>query len=101
MNDDTVQAILLVIAMIPPGTVASYGQVAELAGMPRRARLVAQVLANAYASEELPWHRVIRADGRVAAHSSANEQIRRLRQENVELVDGRVNMQRFQWRDTI
>ena len=55
------------------------------------------VLSTSDDSEGLPWHRVIRSDGRVAPRPSADEQIKRLREEHVEVVDGRVNLSRFQW----
>lgn len=54
------------IAAIPPGGVASYGEIARRAGLPRRARLVAQALRAAPEAMCLPWHRVLRADGRIA-----------------------------------
>ena len=59
-------AIRRVIRSIPPGCVASYGEVAERAGLPRRARLVARVLREAPPSAGLPWYRVLRANGRIA-----------------------------------
>ena len=61
---------------------------------PRLAGFVLSQLAD----EETPWHRVLRANGTPAAHLAA-EQIRRLRAENVEVVDGRVDLKRFRWRD--
>mgnify|MGYP000952838033 CR=1 FL=1 len=59
-------AILGVIAAIPHGTVISYGEVAERAGLPRRARLVARVLSQLPDDSGLPWHRVLRAGGCIA-----------------------------------
>ena len=58
--------IWAVIAAIPRGSVASYGEVARRAGLPRRARLVAQALRAVPDGRELPWFRVIRSDGRIA-----------------------------------
>jgi len=57
--------IWTVVALIPAGTVASYGQVADLAGLPRAARRVSRALNQAPAQRQLPWHRVIRSDGRL------------------------------------
>ena len=54
------------IAAIPAGSVASYGEVARRAGLPRRARLVAQALRAAPDALMLPWYRVIRSDGKIA-----------------------------------
>lgn len=84
------------IAAIPAGTVTSYGRVAASAGLPRRARLVAQALRAAPDELSLPWHRVLRADGRIAfpRGSAAFRQQRRLLQTEgvVVAADGRVRL---------
>jgi methylated-DNA-protein-cysteine methyltransferase-like protein len=59
-------AILAAIAAIPAGTVVSYGLLAERAGLPRRGRPVARVLAQLPDGSGLPWHRVLRANGCIA-----------------------------------
>jgi alkylated DNA nucleotide flippase Atl1 len=96
MDMDLAHRMLDVVAHIPAGRVATYGDVAARAGSasPRLAGFVLSQLAE----EETPWHRVLRANGTPAAHLAA-EQIRRLRAENVEVVDGRVDLKRFRWRD--
>jgi methylated-DNA-protein-cysteine methyltransferase-like protein len=94
------QAIWRVIAAIPPGRVASYGQVAALAGLPRGARQVVRALRHAPAELDLPWHRVLAVNGRIAipaASSGYRTQIRRLRAEGVVLNAGRVNMRVYRW----
>jgi methylated-DNA-protein-cysteine methyltransferase related protein len=75
------------VRAIPPGTTSTYGAVAAAAGLPGRARLVGRVLAED--GHDLPWHRVLRADGTCAPHV-AREQSARLRAEGVLLVDGRL-----------
>ncbi len=90
-----------IVAAIPEGRVASYGQIAELAGIKRGARLVGWALRVAPAQIELPWHRVINAQGRISLpkHNPArDEQIRRLKAESVTIVDDRVDLQRHLWR---
>ena len=96
MDMDLAHRMLDVVAQIPAGRVATYGDVAARAGSasPRLAGFVLSQLAE----EETPWHRVLRANGTPAAHLAA-EQIRRLRAENVEVVDGRVDLKRFRWRN--
>jgi len=96
MDMDLAHRMLDVVAQIPAGRVATYGDVAARAGSasPRLAGFVLSQLAD----EETPWHRVLRANGTPAARLAA-EQIRRLRAENVEVVDGRVDLKRFRWRD--
>jgi methylated-DNA-protein-cysteine methyltransferase related protein len=88
--------MLDVVAQVPPGRVTTYGEVAARAGS-RSPRLAGFVLAQ-LSDERTPWHRVVRANGTPAPHL-ADEQIRRLRSERVEVVDGRVDLTRFRWRD--
>jgi methylated-DNA-protein-cysteine methyltransferase-like protein len=91
-------AIWRVVSAIPAGCVATYGQVARLAGLPRRARLVGQVLGEA--GTELPWHRVINAQGRSSLPANSRgqrEQKRRLREEGVVFSGGRVDLARYGW----
>lgn len=95
------QRMLEVIAAIPSGRVASYGQIAALAGAPRAARQVAAVLGRAPAAAGLPWHRVVNARGEVAippGRPARREQIARLRAEGVGVVAGRVRLQVCGWR---
>ena len=58
-------AILAAIRAVPRGQVAGYGTIARRAGLPGRARLVARVLSG-NTDSELPWHRILRSDGRIA-----------------------------------
>jgi methylated-DNA-protein-cysteine methyltransferase-like protein len=60
--------ILEVIALIPYGKVASYGQIAKLAGLPKHARLVGYVLKHLDKSSEIPWYRVINSQGKISVH---------------------------------
>ena len=86
MDERTVQRVREVVAAIPAGETLSYGEVAELAGL-RSARLVGRILAED--GSDLPWHRVLRSDGRAAPHLAA-EQAARLRAEGILMVDGRL-----------
>jgi methylated-DNA-protein-cysteine methyltransferase-like protein len=89
--DTATDRILAVVTALPPGGVATYGEVAALAGLPRRARLVGQVLAALPADSPVPWQRVVAAGGRIAlAGSAGREQRRRLAAEGVVLRAGRV-----------
>ena len=87
MDDETVERIREVVLAIPPGQTSTYGEVAARAGIPGRARLVGRILSEDGA--DLPWHRVLRADGTCAPHV-AREQSARLRTEGILLVDGRL-----------
>jgi methylated-DNA-protein-cysteine methyltransferase-like protein len=86
--------ILAAVRAIPRGQVAGYGQVAQRAGLPGRARLAARVLSE-NTDPKLPWHRVLRSDGRIAfpeGSKNFREQSQRLRAEGVAVSNGRVRM---------
>ncbi|QNP40165.1 MGMT family protein [Lysobacter terrestris] len=96
MDVDTTKRILQAIRAIPKGEVAGYGEVARRAGLPGRARLVARLLSQ-NEDRKLPWHRVLRSDGRIAFPEGSaewREQGARLRSEGVVVENGRVHGQR-------
>ena len=85
---------------IPQGCVASYGQVAEIAGIPRGARQVGRALKNLPRGEDVPWHRVITASGKIAFKAGSmqfEKQEKLLAQEGIAVVAGRVDMPRYRW----
>src|SRR5215475_9995654 len=91
--------ILRAIRAIPQGCVASYGELAARAGLPGRARLVGRILGE-MPDAKLPWHRVLRSDGRIAFAPGSRpfrEQVRRLAGEGVLVVRGRVDLTRHGW----
>ena len=92
------------VAIIPPGKVASYGQIAQLVGIPRGARMVGWALGRAPAELKLPWHRVLNAQGRIALPAGSRgyrRQQEQLQQEGIEVTSGRVDLSRFGWRPTL
>lgn len=94
------QRIRAVVARIPPGQVSSYGEVAARAGLPGRARLTGKVLGSLPDGVELPWFRVLRADGRIAfppQSKAYREQRARLLSEGVRVERGRVDVARYGW----
>lgn len=96
--NDKYERIYAVVRRIPTGRVATYGQVAELADLPRQARLVGYALHGCPRS--LPWHRVINAAGRIslpADSTTAMTQRRRLIEEGVAFLGGRVDLARYRW----
>ncbi len=103
-GDEAVAAIYAVIRRIPKGWVATYGQVAAMAGLPRRARLVGRVLQDLGTATDIPWHRVVNAKGEVSRSPSRNGsdalQQRLLKKEGIEFDDrNRFNLERFRWLD--
>jgi len=92
--------IAAVVAAIPPGRVATYGQVAAQAGNRRAARQVAWALRT-YAGRDLPWHRVVGAGGaiRLPAGGGLERQRALLLAEGVAVSpDGRLELAAHQWR---
>lgn len=97
-NSPSHSKIYAVVRRIPSGKVATYGQVAVLAGYPRQARLVGYALNGC--PQTLPWHRVINAQGRISLPSdstAAISQRRRLQEEGVAMLGGRVDLKHYRW----
>lgn len=86
VTDAQVELVRTLVASIPPGRVATYGDIACAAEL-SSPRIVGWIMRTD--SADLPWHRVIRATGRPASHL-ASRQLELLRAEGVSAVDGRV-----------
>jgi len=83
-------AICAAIRAIAPGQTRSYAAIARTAGLPGRARLVVRVLKT---EDDLPWHRVVKADGRIAFPRDSEPyllQLERLTGEGATVRNGRV-----------
>ena len=93
--------VLAVVKRIPKGKLASYGQVAALAGYPQRPRQVGMVLSGLPEGTRLPWHRVVNTRGYVPSRGrwwGAFEQIGRLRGEGIEVDDlGNLDLEAHRW----
>lgn len=92
--------ILSVLKLIPKGKVASYGQIAALAGSPRGARQVVRILHTLSEKEKLPWHRVVDRNGRISLpmESHGALQAALLRKEKVLVSEhGAIRMETFGW----
>ncbi|TQV79479.1 MGMT family protein [Exilibacterium tricleocarpae] len=99
-DEDTKRRIYQVVSMIPPGRVATYGQVAELAGLSRAARLVGTTMSRLPKDTQLPWHRVINSQGRLSLPPDSPGYARqkdRLQREGVEFIGERLSLRQFRW----
>lgn len=99
-TDSPSQRIYEAVKKIPKGHVATYGQIAELAGDRNMARAVGNVLHNNPDPEHIPCFRVVNAKGELSekfAFGGAGVQEKLLREEGIEVVDGRVNLKQFGW----
>lgn len=101
MNRETrMRRIWETIQDIPKGAVANYGQIAEIAGIPRGARQVGYALRHTPKDLKLPWHRVITASGKSAFDRNSRHfkmQRERLLEEGVPLMNGKVDMKKYRW----
>ncbi|WP_293860783.1 MGMT family protein [Steroidobacter sp.] len=98
--DSDAARIIAAIKRIPKGKVCTYGNVADVAGLPRRARLVGTVLRQTPASRAVPWFRVINASGRISFPEGSDgyaRQRKHLEAEGVDFVGGRVDLNRYGW----
>ena len=97
----TFEAIYDVVMRIPRGRVATYGQIAELAGIPRQPRRIGYALSALPQGSGVPWHRVINARGEISVRSKGRAetvQRRLLKQEGIIFGrDGRIPLERFRW----
>ncbi len=94
------QRIHETIREIPQGRVASYGQIADIAGVPRGARQVGYALRQLPDGYMLPWHRVVQASGKIAFdkdNPQFEEQRNRLMMEGVSVPSGRIDMSKYRW----
>ena len=81
---------------IPKDKVATYGQIASLAGIPRLSRLIARILSGLPYNTRLPWHRVINSQGRITNPAKERQQSR-LEKEGVTLINDRVILKVYGW----
>lgn len=100
MGSDAYDRIYEAVRRVPSGRVATYGQIASVAGLGRHARLVGYAL-NA-CEDDLPWHRIINARGEISGRSEPFYELlqrERLEAEGVEFDPrGRISLSRFRWR---
>jgi len=96
MTDNTRKIIEQILA-VPRGKVSSYGAVAAKAGLPNGARQTVRVLHSMSEKYSLPWHRIVRSDGRIALEGEGRAlQITLLRGEGVKVSeDGKIDMKKY------
>ncbi len=94
------QVIWQTVAAIPFGKVATYGQVARVAGLPNYARYVGTVLKNLPEDTALPWHRVVNAQGRLSFPTGSDayqRQFALLISEGVVILEGKISIADYAW----
>nr|WP_298892772.1 MGMT family protein [uncultured Acinetobacter sp.] len=100
-SKELAEQILAVVALIPYGKVASYGQVARLAGLPKHARLVGKVLGNMDDRSTLPWYRVVNSQGKIRTkmftEHGQNLQAQLLLKEGVMVKNDKIDLKTYAW----
>jgi len=97
------QRVVEAIRGIPRGKVATYGQLAAMAGNPRGARQVVRVLHTLWEKERLPWHRVVNAKGTISLTGAGFDEQKKLLEAEGVAVDGRgaIDLNEYQWRPDV
>ena len=98
------QTVIKLIKKIPKGKVATYGQIAAMAGDPRGARQVSWILHSSSDKEKLPWHRVINKQGKISLPPDSGYEIQREKLEKEGIVfslRNSIDLKRFLWRPKI
>ena len=94
--------IIQIIKRIPKGKVATYGQIAGMAGNPRASRVVVWTLNSSSKTENLPWYRVVNSKGTISLRRGYGyeEQRKLLESEGVVFNENdKIDLKKFQWRD--
>ncbi|MFT5543133.1 MAG: methylated-DNA-protein-cysteine methyltransferase-like protein [Glaciecola sp.] len=88
------------VDLIPKGKVASYGQIADLAGLAGRARLVGKSLGHVPKDRKVAWHKVLRSSGQLAFPKGSEQALLQtglLQEDDVVVLNNRVKLSEFQW----
>jgi len=102
MMDDFELRVHTIIGAIPCGHVATYGQIAKLAGQANYSRKVGRILKTLPKDSKLPWYRVINSQGKISFPVDSSkffEQKERLENEGVVFLNNKVSLKEFQWLD--
>lgn len=100
LTDDHRQRIWQIVAAIPSGKVATYGQIAELAELPRQARAVGKVMSQLPKDSQLPWFRVVNAQGRLSFPIDSpayQRQKQKLIEDGIEFIGERISLKHYRW----
>jgi len=96
------------VQLIPQGKVACYGQIADFAGLPGKARLVGRALGNApkngWEGKVIPWYRVINSQGKISfplGSDNFERQKQQLQEEQVVVIGAKIKLKVFQWQPSL
>lgn len=92
--------VIEIIQKIPAGKVATYGQIASLAGNNKAARQISRILHSSSEKYNLPWHRVINSQGRISMKPGDGFEMQKamLKSEGIQIISDKINMAKYQWK---
>ncbi|MEM9136836.1 MAG: MGMT family protein [Cyanobacteria bacterium P01_F01_bin.42] len=97
------EEIYALVAQIPAGKVATYGQIARMWGRPNHARQVGYALFQLAPSQDVPWHRVVNAQGKISASPArmGSDDLQKvlLEAESIRFNGDRIDLKRYQWNE--
>lgn len=99
-SNNSKSAIYLALMNVPRERVITYGQLASLAGLPGAARWVGTLLCGLPENTEIPWHRVINAQGKISLAEDSpayREQRRRLEAEGIQFKNNKINLRVYSY----
>ena len=93
--------VIEIIQKIPVGKVATYGQIATLAGNNKAARQISRILHSSSHKYDLPWHRVINSQGRISLRSGDGFEMQKviLKSEGIQVIKDRIDLVKYQWKN--
>ncbi len=101
MASENASRIITMVCQVPRGSVATYGQIAKLAGIPKNSRQVGSVLRDLPIGDGVPWYRIVNSKGEISQrgnHESEKSQREVLEDEGIQFNEkGRIDLERFQW----
>ncbi|MBT4576397.1 MAG: MGMT family protein [Candidatus Cloacimonetes bacterium] len=99
MVTDFSKRVIEIILKVPVGKVATYGQIAQLAGNSKAARQISRILHSSSAKYDLPWHRVINSQGRISMRNGEGFEMQKamLESEGIEVNNDRISLKKHQW----
>ena len=91
--------VIEIIKKIPAGKVATYGQIANLAGNNKAARQISRILHSSSDKYDLPWHRVINSQGKISMRSGDGLEMQKamLESEGIRVIKDRIDLVKYKW----
>ncbi len=100
MGETFYESVIDIIKRIPPGKVATYGEIADYAGNKRAARQVSYILNSSWEKHKLPWHRVVNSKGGISLRKGHGYELQKklLKREGIIFnEEDCIDLKKFQW----